>query len=649
MAQPVRSLRLSGRIASNLDRISGEAGEIFYDSTNKTIRIFTGNGSEHNIAATRLWTSQQLTTTSNTLNASIALKASLASSPTFTGTVTAPTLVGALTGDVFASNGTAKILESGTNGSDAVFTGSVTGNVTGTVSSITNHGINDLSDVDTVTAAPTNGQSLVWNGTVWRPLTVVGGGGGADLSTSSINALADVDTVTAAPTTASYLKWDGANWVPATVTATTVGLGNVTNESKATMFADPTFTGIAALPAGSTIGGVAIANTGNVTFSGNTISTTSGNIAVSRLTTFSNGIGVTGTIAASINALNDVDTATNPPTNGQVLKWNGTNWVPSADVTSGGAGTDAATFNGQGPAFYLNYANLTGTPDLSSYVTATALADYAPLADPAFTGVVDFSGTTSVTGITAASVGLGEVTNKSETSMFSNPTVYGNITLFSNTITAATGTENLVLSNSPTFSGTVTLAAGASISGLSAASVGLGNVTNESKAIMFTNPTFTGTVTGVTAAAVGLGSVENTALSTWAGSTNIVSVGTLTSQLRINNTSGMGYPNGQGGTVTQITNRTTAVTINKLVGVVTLFSATAAQGVFSFQVNNNLVAVDDVVIVNTRNSTTATNIYIPTVTRVQAGFFRVSVYVPTAVGTNDQPQINFFVLKGASI
>jgi len=42
-----------------------------------------------------------------------------------------------------------------------------------------------------------------------------------------------------------------------------------------------------------------------------------------------------------------------------------------------------------------------------------------------------------------------------------------------------------------------------------AEALGLGNVTNESKATMFSNPTFTGTVSGVTAAHVGLGSVTN--------------------------------------------------------------------------------------------------------------------------------------------
>ncbi len=41
------------------------------------------------------------------------------------------------------------------------------------------------------------------------------------------------------------------------------------------------------------------------------------------------------------------------------------------------------------------------------------------------------------------------------------------------------------------------------------------------------NPTFTGTVSGITATMVGLGNVENTALSTWAGSSNITTLGTI--------------------------------------------------------------------------------------------------------------------------
>jgi len=72
--------------------------------------------------------------------------------------------------------------------------------------------INDLTDVDTTTAAPTDGQALVWDNvnTEWVPGDVV-----ADLSTTSIDALQDVDTTTTPPTNDQVLAWNGTNWVPA--------------------------------------------------------------------------------------------------------------------------------------------------------------------------------------------------------------------------------------------------------------------------------------------------------------------------------------------------------------------------------------------------------------------------------------------------
>jgi len=41
------------------------------------------------------------------------------------------------------------------------------------------------------------------------------------------------------------------------------------------------------------------------------------------------------------------------------------------------------------------------------------------------------------------------------------------------------------------------------------------------------SPTFTGTVSGIDSTMVGLGNVENTAISTWSGSSSITTVGTL--------------------------------------------------------------------------------------------------------------------------
>jgi len=46
----------------------------------------------------------------------------------------------------------------------------------------------------------------------------------------------------------------------------------------------------------------------------------------------------------SINALNDVDTVTAAPTNGQTIKWNGTNWVPSDITEEEASGTQKALF-----------------------------------------------------------------------------------------------------------------------------------------------------------------------------------------------------------------------------------------------------------------------------------------------------------------
>jgi hypothetical protein len=126
----------------------------------------------------------------------------------------------------------------------------------------------------------------------------------------------------------------------------------------------------------------------------------------------------------------------------------------------------------------------------------TQLNAKAPTASPTFTG--------TVSGITAAMVGLGNVTNESKATMFTSPTFTGTVTLPSTTsvgnvsstelgyldgVTSAIQTQlnAKAPTASPTFTGTV--------SGITASMVGLGNVTNESKATMFASPTFTGTTT----------------------------------------------------------------------------------------------------------------------------------------------------------
>ena len=126
----------------------------------------------------------------------------------------------------------------------------------------------------------------------------------------------------------------------------------------------------------------------------------------------------------------------------------------------------------------------------------TTLDLKAPIASPTFTG--------TVSGITSAMVGLGNVDNTSDV----------NKPVSTATQTALDLKANI---NNPTFTGTV--------GGITKSMVGLGNVDNTSDidkpistAIQtaldlkanINNPTFTGTVSGITKSMVGLGNVDNT-------------------------------------------------------------------------------------------------------------------------------------------
>ena len=77
--------------------------------------------------------------------------------------------------------------------------------------------------------------------------------------------------------------------------------------------------------------------------------------------TDSNGL-LGGGGATTLGALTDVDTT--GATAGQVLKFDGAEWVAAADATTGGGGTDADTLDGFDSSYYLDYANLTNKPTL---------------------------------------------------------------------------------------------------------------------------------------------------------------------------------------------------------------------------------------------------------------------------------------------
>lgn len=113
-------------------------------------------------------------------------------------------------------------------------------------------------------------------------------------------------------------------------------------------------------------------------------------------------------------------------------------------------------------------------------------------------------------------------------------------------------------------------------------------------------------------------------------------------------TAGAGYATGAGGTVTQGTNRTTGVTLNKVCGAITLFSQvnTAVSGATAqtFTVTNSAVAATDTVIVNQKSGTDS---YLTFVTNVATGSFKITNYTTGGI-TNEAPVFNFTVIKGVA-
>ena len=124
---------------------------------------------------------------------------------------------------------------------------------------------------------------------------------------------------------------------------------------------------------------------------------------------------ITGsTPSLSIDDLTDVDTTNTTPVAGNVLKWDGSKWSPGTDATTGGAGTDADTLDGQDSIYFLNYNNLQNTPsiptDVSDLTDTTTL-----LFDGAFGSLTSKPTTIAGYGITDAVVNFADLGTKPTT------------------------------------------------------------------------------------------------------------------------------------------------------------------------------------------------------------------------------------------
>lgn len=123
----------------------------------------------------------------------------------------------------------------------------------------------------------------------------------------------------------------------------------------------------------------------------------------------------------------------------------------------------------------------------------------------------------------------------------------------------------------------------------------------------------------------------------------------LNDTTHINPSGGLGYGVGAGGTVTQSTSKSTAVTLNKPCGQITMNNAALAAGaeVF-FPVNNTLVATSDSVLISPLWVTVSPLNYQCRLTYVGGGAFGIAVKNISAGSLSEALIINFAIIKGAT-
>lgn len=112
---------------------------------------------------------------------------------------------------------------------------------------------------------------------------------------------------------------------------------------------------------------------------------------------------------------------------------------------------------------------------------------------------------------------------------------------------------------------------------------------------------------------------------------------------------GLGYGTGAGGTVTQATNKSTAVTLNKPCGQITMNNAALAAGTsVTFQLNNSILAITDILVANHSGSGGTTNAYAVDVLTVSTGLAYIRVTNITGGSLSEALVINFSVLKSVT-
>jgi hypothetical protein len=284
--------------------------------------------------------------------------------------------------------------------------------------------------------------------------------------------------------------------------------------------------------------------------------------------------------------------------------------------------------------------NLTGNPIASTYDQLLHVDD-----GPTATEKIVYSGTGVATalkvGTTSASVDNIRLEGNTVSTLDAN----GNLIL------APNGTGSVAVAKAAITGGTITgitdlaLAdggTGASTAADARTNLGLGTLaTQAANAVAITG----GTVAATTLDGGNLRLAANTLSSTNTNG-NITLAPNGTGQVR--SSAPVGYATGAGGTVTQATDKSTAVTLDKVSGQITMNNdSLGAGGAVSFTLNNTFIGATDVVLANIASGATA-GAYTLQVQAVAAGSCSLALRNHTGGSLSEAVVLNFVVLKGVS-